>query len=602
MKRILILAVLMTLSCSASAIVAPRKPFTYTQPDGTVITLLRHGDESGHWTTSDGVRVAKDADGFYRPVSPAAVVTASVSRPAKRLARHPATLERQRRSRLSFGSNHFLVILIEFSDLSFTVSDPGQAFTDLLMQRGYSDNGATGSALDFYYDNSDGRFNPIYDVYGPVKLSKKHAYYGGNTGSGDDAEDQAPEEALYDACVLLDGSVDFSRYDHDGDGIVDNIFFFYAGYNEAEGGSEDTIWPHQWDMQYSSFANKTFDGVRLGSYACTSEYKGYTGRQMCGVGTFCHEFGHVLGLPDFYDTDYETNGETEALYDYSTMCSGAYNNDGRTPPYFNAVERAMLGWMDEPVTLAASGPVVLPAITANVAYKSLTDTDGEYFVYECRDGSGWDSPLQPGLIAYHVDQSARKVSVSVYSNGRYVTRSISAKELWDKWEETNAINSNGSHPCFYIVPAGKASRRSSGTGYLPFPGTDVVTTFAPNDWDGDKTGDTFSAIAFSGGQVTMTASIDAARHAGDGELTLATMGYASIQDLGNGVYEAGAAFPLILLPAETGSPRSTAWYYDEVPVTGESLPLSATGTHTVEARLTYGDGHTEVLELEITVR
>ena len=140
-----------------------------------------------------------------------------------------------------------------------------------------------------------------------------------------------------------------------------------------------------------------FDGLGLDAYFCTSELKGSQGTNMCGIGTTCHEFGHSLGLPDFYDTNYEENGSCSALSSFSTMCSGSYNNDGRTPPYFNAEERVYLGWMiDSDIQDLPAGEISFGSVKDDIAYRSYTDVEGEYFLYECRDGSGWDAPLPKG--------------------------------------------------------------------------------------------------------------------------------------------------------------------------------------------------------------
>ena len=202
-----------------------------------------------------------------------------------------------------------------------------------LNKPGYSDNGATGSARDYYYDNSNGVFEPIFDVYGPIKLSQNMAYYGANDSSGNDKN---PEQAVKEACQAIDNIVDFSNYDLDGDGEVDLVYMVYAGKGEADGGSSNTIWPHQWNLS-SAGVNLILDGKTVDRYACGSELNG--SGSIDGLGTICHEFGHAMGLPDFYDTDYDTNGQGRTLLDYSLMDSGSYNNDGWTPPYLNMEER-----------------------------------------------------------------------------------------------------------------------------------------------------------------------------------------------------------------------------------------------------------------------
>ena len=560
----------------------PARPgrFTAIQPDGTRLTLERHGDEWGHWfTDASGRMFQQDEDGFYRVISDSEATAIREHASARRIARR-STQGRRAMARSGqnavLGRRHFLVILVEFNNLSFKEANDSLAFTNLMNQVGYSANGGTGSARDFYYDNSHGRFEPIFDVYGPVKLTKDYSYYGKNDSWGND---QHAEEAVAEGCIALDDEIDFSLYDNDGDGKVDLVFMYYAGRGEADGGGSNTIWPHQWELT-SAGINLALDGVTVDSYACSSELAGYSGT-FTGVGTACHEFGHAMGLPDFYDTDYETNGEAGALYSYSTMCGGAYNNDGRTPPYFNFEERMLLGWVDESdyLTFDRTGDYTILPIDGDVAYRTFTDMDGEYFVYENRTKTGWDLYLPgEGMIVYHVDKSTRKVSGST-----------TAKALWDNWHDTNSINAKGSHPCFYIVPA--ASQSSLNYYYesrMPFPYGDV-NTYVPNSWNGVDGPVSFSRISFANGQVSLYAKVNT----GD-------LDYPTIADPGN--YTAGSRFTFALTQSETvAAPASVVWYFDDEPAGADSVTLTA-GAHIIEAVLTYANGRRSVLSLEINVQ
>ena len=597
MKKILLTAFAVLAGCfSLSAIPARPGKTVYTQPDGSTITITRHGDEWGHWITdAQGRVVKKDADGFYRPSGTSAAMVKAAAK------MHRAAAMRARRqapAKIALGQKHFLVILVEFSDLTFKSSDPKTDFTNLLNQKGYSVNGGTGSARDFYYDNSHGVFEPIFDVFGPVKLSNPKAFYGANDNDGNDL---APEQAVIDGCKGLDSQINFADYDNDGDGEVDLVFMYYAGYGEADSDDDDSIWPHQWEL---SSANKSLslDGKKIDRYACTNEVEGYGTYKdkMCGIGTACHEFGHAMGLPDFYDVDYEDYGQAAGLFTFSTMDSGAYNNDGRTPPYFNIEERIMLGWLDESAlrSFEKSGQVKLTTVDDNIAYKTPTDKYGEYFVYECRGSNGWDRYLDAhGLIVYHVDKSDRTVKVF----GSY---NVKASELWADWATYNAINENGSHPCFYIVPAADqdnllfAHYKYQGYYYfdsdkadqIPFPGSDSVTSFVPKSWNGTGGGITLSDINYSSDAVTFNVSVPSA-----------SLDYATIANPGKGVYGAGSTFKLELKDAESDPATKVAWSFDGNPVSAESVSLGA-GTHSVEAAVSTKSGRTYKLELEIEVR
>ena len=495
MKRILAtLALLLGALHILSAIPAYPGKIQMIQPDGSTITIRIHGDEWFHYITDESGRVvARGADGFFRPAAkPSAAAFAEAMEMRQNAQRVRANAaQAARASGMTKGTHRIPVILVAFQDTPFTIEDPRAAFDALLNEEGYSANGGTGSVRDFYVENSNGQYTPVFDVFGPYVLSKNRASYANNAAG-----------ALREACNGLNAEVDFSKYDSDADGYVDMTLMYYAGYNQAEGGGESTIWPHQSGI----YGGSRLDGKYLGAYFCTSELKGASGSRMCGIGTTTHEFGHSLGLPDFYDTDYETNGEAGGLYSYSTMDSGPYNNNGRTPPYFNSEERIMLGWMDESdrPEISRQGELTIGPVQNGTAWKIPTSTDGEYFVLECRNKTGWDLYLPGnGLLVYHADKSQRQVTIiqqDWYGNEHEYT--YTAAGLWNG---TNAINENGSHPCFYLIPA--ASQQSlyysQDQSRIPFPGTRRVTQYTPVDWEGVQSDFKFSDIAYSNGQVTL---------------------------------------------------------------------------------------------------
>ena len=511
-KAILFLSALFLGAATVKAVPAYPYPVRVTQPDGSVITIRQHGDEFYHWTTSDGYVVEKDKQGFYKRVS----LVERRSAP-----RSQGVLADVRRDRarnyaeyypavpgFTKGEGRFLVILVEFSDLQFTVSDPQQAFINLLNQEGYSANGGTGSVRDYYMENSTNQFRPSFDVIGPIQVSGTYASYGEDVkdSAGNRRGDKNASGAFWEACTIAHNNslVNFSNYDLDKDGVVDNVFFYYAGHNQAENGGDDTIWPHA-----SYLRGHSYDGVSFGRYACTSEYRGASGNTMCGIGTFCHEFGHVLGLPDFYDTDYSENGQANDVMNYSLMANGPYNNNGRTPPYLGAVERQMLGWASGPTLWGSSGTKTLKAVTTNASAYTPTSVDGEFFLYEVRTGEGWDKYISTsypaaGLVVYHVDQSE-----TVVADG------LTAKYIWDHWGDgLNILNAYGSHPCYYIVPSLTSYRDYAD---IPFGGHSGVTSFtdftspASKDWNKVATGYNLTDISYADGQVTLTLTIDKTR-------------------------------------------------------------------------------------------
>jgi len=491
MKKLLVtLALLAGALHILSAVPAYPGKILMKQPDGSTVVIRLHGDEWFHYATDEsGQVVARGEDGFFRP----APMPSAAEREEAVEMRHAARRVRAAAAKapsLTQGRLRVPVILVNFNGKEFVTDDPKTAFSNLLNQTGYSANGGTGSVHDYYSENSRGAFDPVFEVYGPVTLSKDSEYYAYNqTGRAG--------EALREACNLLNSEIDFSKYDSDSDGSVDITIMIYAGYSQAEGGGEDTIWPHQ------GYTSGRFDGKNLGAYLCTAELRGNRGNQMCGIGTVCHEFGHSLGLPDFYDTDYEENGESGGLYSFSIMSSGSYNNNGCTPPYLNSEERMLLGWGEEQTPFTGRGSVTLAPVQDGVAYRTETTMAGEYFVYECRTKTGWDRYIPSGgLVVYHVDKSNRGSLNPSSQWASYYT----PERLWSDWGSTNAINAFGDHPCFYIIPAAaqQSLNYTKSGGNIPFPGSRNVTSYNPVDWQEAEGDFHFRNIAFDGSRVTMT--------------------------------------------------------------------------------------------------
>lgn len=594
MKKLLLTILLSLLAFPMMAVPAFPRPVTVKQGDGSYITIQLHGDEFCHWaTTGKGTVVAMDEHGMFKP---AAGPTQAVKRAAA--AKHVSyNAERSAAPRLSLGEKRFLVLLIEFSDTVFTVAEPKQAFTRMLNQNGYSANGGTGSAADYYYENSSGAFTPTFDVFGPIKVSGTQASYGKNNASGNDSN---PGGLLAEACAIASRQgLNFSNYDNDHDLVVDNIFFYYAGHNEAEGGVANSIWPHASYLMGSNAAS--YNGVKLYRYACTSEYSDGGGKRMCGIGTFCHEFGHVLGLPDFYDTNYESDGYAETLSHFSLMDSGPYNNDGCSPPYMNAIERNMLGWMGEPTVITEPGSYVLGRIQDNKAFRINTRTEGEYFLLETRTAEGWDAYIRSsytdfarGLIIYHVDQSSNDV------------HGASAESYW---RAGSNINIYADHPCFYIEKA-ESTPRSYADFLFPGPkGKNIefsdITSPASRSWDGETTGYEVNNIAYANGQTTFTLSYF------DGRLVFGTITDSSGNPLadaevalsvteneesevskiaGKRIKAQRAAFKAAFKRVTTAADGSFSFLLDESTPSNLTLAVSCNGymTYAYEFRLTSG--------------
>ena len=429
---------------SLFALPARSIPETVTQPDGTVVTVRVVGDEFYHYQmTADGIPVVRGADGFYRyaELTPDGTVVAGqviardahlrtasdkvyleqlVTRQVSQGMVAQRQLKRQQKLRsvtrramqATTGDDvHGLVLLVEFSDQKFNAANTLEDFKEMMNKEGYNYQGAIGSARDYFIAQSGGQFRPTFDVVGPITLDKTMAYYGGNdkyTGN-----DSRPEEMVIDACRKVESTVDFSIYDRDNDGFVDLVYVIYAGYGESAndnaGSLDDTIWPHAWYIYQGAGKEVSVDGKLLDAYACSAELQGNTGTYRDGIGSFCHEYSHTLGLPDFYDT----GGSNYGMSTWSLMDYGCYNgpdmngdghSDGSVPVGYTAYEREFCGWLTiEELTSPAT--VSLENLAdSKKAYKIVSSDKNQYFTLENRQQTGWDTYMaSSGLMILKVD-------------------------------------------------------------------------------------------------------------------------------------------------------------------------------------------------------
>lgn len=461
------------------AVIAKPGVTTVKQPDGTTVSFILHGDEFfSYRTTKDGYVIAQNTEGYYCYASfntgklvvsdirvgqqtkgTSAVMVKGVPDAVAMSIRQSGIARTQESAPTqAVMPPKGLVIMAEYTDIKFQPGNIQAKFSALLNQPNYTQNGAIGSAKEYFSDNSMGKYSPDFVVTKVVTLPKNRAYYGENDATG---RDMRPDEMIYDACkaAALEG-INFAEYDSDKDGIVDNVFVFYAGHNEAERGPMESIWPHRF-----SIANKnlTLNGVRLKTYACTSELRASSGSEMAGIATFCHEFGHVLSLPDLYDTDYAANGQGKSLHNsLSIMSSGVYNNDGKTPPYYTSIEREFLGWL-EPTEITESKNYTLDQIHKNVVYKIPTSNPGEYFLLENRSRIKWDAYIGgTGMLVYHIDKSSNDVF---------------GKEAAARWDK-NTLNAYAYHECANVVEAPGPDYQIKSQSELFFPGSKSITSLS----------------------------------------------------------------------------------------------------------------------------
>lgn len=382
------------------------------------------------------------------------------------------------------GDYKVLVIVVNFKDMKFSQdkNDPRGLVSRMLNDENFTFQNATGSANQFYRAASGGQFNPIFNVYGPVELAKESKEYVSPivtpeanpdmyyTDANGKQQQKYPASLMIEEAIrAVDDQVNFADYDSNGDGLVDFVYVFYAGKGATTGGNRDTtVWPHAFTLTAGLGAPIELDGVTIDRYACSSELG--TDNKLSGIGTFCHEFGHVLGLPDLYDT--ANNGSTTANFTpgtFSYMDAGNYNNSEHTPPYASAYEQYSLEWM-LPTTVTGGGTfTLLPVGARKFAYKFNTSNPQEYFLMEARDKYNYDYYLEcHGLAVWHIDFDA---------------------DIWDK----NIPNNNDSHHRIDLIEADNDRQATSRHGDL-FPGSAAVCEYTDNvtptftDWNHRSTG------------------------------------------------------------------------------------------------------------------
>ncbi len=467
--RNLVIAAMALLPSVANAVPAYPGLIKVTQPNGEVLQLRIVGDEYGHYyMTPDGIPVVADGKTFcYATLnSNNNAVSSSVqahnvdARTADELSLLQTIDSEQvklafSRVRLNTigtrdiaqsgvgvsstfpntGTVKACVILVQYADYACETENVNDYFTRLLNEEGFSDNDCTGSARDYFITASNGKFKPQFDVYGPVTLANNRSYYA--------QSDKYAAQMLVEAAKQLDSQINFKDYDTDGDGYCDNVYVFYAGAG-SNTTSEDAVWPHQWTLKSAGYTVK-YDGVYVNRYACSNEVTS-AGGTPAGIGTFVHEFSHVLGMPEAYSGSLDV---TPGYWD--VMDIGCYLNNDRTPPTYSSFERNALKWIEPKVLSSSPDEITLaPLESSNTCCLIPTSSNKEFYLLENRQATGWDRYIPGhGLLVWHIDFD--------YSSG--------------------GTNSDADHQNTDIVEANGTPARQNKTtqaGYT-FPGTTGIT-------------------------------------------------------------------------------------------------------------------------------
>lgn len=453
MKRILLFAFFALIAVSTWAAKANSTPFKVTQPDGTTVTVRLMGDENFSWhITTDGTLLKRVGKAFYianTDIDGNLIATSQLAHePAQRSVAEVEMISAQdkdaffvqanqtARKRVMMrepigvatpsyfphtGSPKAIVLLAQFSDVKFSIPNTQAVFGEYLNSPNHPLTGLgsfpeelprnSGSVKQYFTDMSFGQFTPNFDVYAPITLPQPMAFYG--------AGGENMRQLMADACTAANDQVNFSQYDSDNDGFADLVYVIYAGYGESIGGEKadpNTIWPKSgWDNGIG-----TFDGKRVSRYGVNNELNGFKeffqpGKEWInGIGLFCHEFSHTLGMADMYPTDtlaYVNNQEMEY---WDVMDGGTYTERGYSPTPYTAWEREAMGWFTiTTLTEQQTDIAITPVTGGGQAYKIVNPADPtEYMVIENIQNKNWAKGVPGhGLLVYHVNWPAATVNL-----------------------------------------------------------------------------------------------------------------------------------------------------------------------------------------------
>lgn len=500
-KKIYTLLIAILTYIVATAAPARQIIASITQPDGTSLSIRLVGNEFCHYTeTTDGVMVTTDSNGVWRY---ATQLKDGAIRPSIHLAHNSENRNQtelrflsgidqkhlrssvnsssrtadhtlsQTRSSLhqqgiyststfpTKGKVNGLVFLVDFPDRSFSLDNDAikEKYNKMLNQSGYKDSimmngrkipGAYGSAKDYFEAQSFGQFSPTFNIVGPITADNGYAYYGRNDSNGYDEVHAAELIREIIQKAYSNNLVDFSEYDQDNNLEVDFIYVIYAGKGENYADADPfTIWPHQWVCECR------VGDYRTNKYACSPEIYADVDNLIDGIGTFCHEFSHILGLPDFYPTSASSTAKSSTIREWSIMDYGCYDNYGFSPVGYTALERYSLGWMNL-TEISSPGNYVLPAIdTAQTAYLLPSDKKLSYILLETHNKEGWYQ-YQPaeGLLVTTVDYN---------------------RNIWN----ANNVNNNANEQRYKVLAADNDYTDYTRNGDLfPYNGNDSLTLYS----------------------------------------------------------------------------------------------------------------------------
>ena len=368
-----------------------------------------------------------------------------------------------------------LVILVAFKGDStyFNIENPHETYDKMFNENGYNQGNGKGCVADYFRDQSYGLFNMQFDVFGPYEISGKAQPY-----NNPDAETRNyGRDAMREATQMMideNPEHDFSVYDWNGNGVVNQVIYIFAGYS----GNVDNkkAYGYLWPNTSSFTALTTPTGQQISPYTASAEcWLTTSAYRSCGIGTICHEFSHSLGLPDIYPTSGKVG--FSMVDEWDLMDGGNFTNYGWCPPSYTSLEKMLLGWLT---------PIELTDATTITGMRSIEDggetymikhSNKEYYLLENRQWKGWDVGVPgKGLVVFHVDYDESKWSSNKVNNTKGFPRfsMVHADGLdYDGWDEVIDARELSQ----YIETARMHNRHLSTS---PYPWTTDSTDFVNN--------------------------------------------------------------------------------------------------------------------------
>ncbi|MDR2970630.1 MAG: M6 family metalloprotease domain-containing protein, partial [Bacteroidales bacterium] len=517
MKNLFIfISLLFVVTQQTFAVSAYPHPIDFKQPNGDEVTVMIRGDERLHWHESiDGYSLLfnqvgyltyaildedgnlQSSDFIATDIEKRDAVTNSFLNAIEKKLFYSDVQQQlmlkvweiedefeTRGERGIIGEYKTLCAFVQFPNKSFikTISQ----FEGLMNQLGYTQGGAVGSVRDFFKESSYNQFDLIITLCGngsvPYTAPQNESYYAGNDGT-----QKCQELARWLAQqVAADPNINFADYDSNNDGKVDGFHFIFAGVGQENGGGYGAIWSHKWEFSPPVYQN----GKSISIYSCSPEL--LWGSSITTIGVICHEMSHAFGASDFYDTNYNQQGQYDGTGNWDIMADGSWNENGNRPPHHNMyIKVQQFGWVTSTVLSTPITITDMPNSAENpVAYRINTTTNNEYYLLENRQKTKFDASVPgSGLLIYHVHSNV----------GTYCINCKNPQKMYPVCASST-----------YQMPTGVGTYGYINSGGCPFPGTSNKTSFTDNttpamkSWTNANTGKPLTEITHNTSSKTVS--------------------------------------------------------------------------------------------------